>query len=213
MFSKSKEKRPRVLIREQRPVDASVSHYPPGKAPSRFDPGDFTLHRVLATRGDLGAATSYGKVIQARERARFGDCELARWTHATLLVSADGAMVESDIAGVELDHIGKYIGSDYVIVHVAASEAQREEACSFAMSRADATYYGMFRKVAPVVALATQKYVVAYPRKPEDMLPGDLAYFWGAASGEPEVARNRPSELASRLLGYTAVFKRSTPRP
>src|SRR5262249_27798714 len=109
MSRRSKEDRIRRLMRERGPAEVAVSHYPRGQAPERFVPGDFTLHRATATKGRQGATTTLGKLIQAGERARFGNSDFARWTHSALLVSDGGDICEAIESGVALDNIKKYL--------------------------------------------------------------------------------------------------------
>jgi hypothetical protein len=229
MGRRSKEDRIRTLMRERRPAEVAVSHYPPGQAPERFVPGDFTLHRATATKGRQGATTTLGKLIQAGERARFGNSDFARWTHSTLIVSDGGDICEAIESGVALDNIEKYRGSDYIVVHVSASPQQRELACGFARTRVGDSYgivnfiglafqalFGWTLSVhmdgqficSGLVARATEKYIESYPRSPEDMMPGDLAYFWDASSGEPLPALGLLGRLLNLLVLFVDLFRR-----
>jgi hypothetical protein len=186
--------------------DVAVSHYPAGQAPDTFVPGDFSLHRATTNKSRGGETTALGKLIQAGERVRFGNSDFARWTHSALIVSERGEIVEAIESGVSEDNIEKYRNTDYMIVHVAATDEQRTLACGFARSRVPDKYgivnfvglavqclFGWTLSVhlggqyicSGLVARATEKYIDGYPRTPEDMMPGDLAYFWDANSGEP----------------------------
>jgi len=218
-----------MLMRERRPADVAVSRYPPGQAPERFVSGDFTLHRATATKGRQGATTTLGKLIQAGERRRFGNSDFARWTHSTLIVSDGGDICEAIESGVALDNIEKYLGSDYIVVHVSASPQQRELACGFARTRVGDSYgivnfiglgvqalLGWTLSVhmdgqficSGLVSRATEKYIEAYPRSPEDMMPGDLAYFWDASSGEPLPALGLLGRLLNLLVLFVDLFRR-----
>jgi hypothetical protein len=212
-----------------KPAGVVVSHYPPGEAPDSFDPGDFSLHRATTTKGREGATTTLGKLIQAGERARYGDCDYARWTHSTLIVSTDGNICEALESGVAEDNIEKYRGSDYMIVHVNALPEQRALACGFAKTRVG-DRYGIVNFIAlafqallgwtlsvhmesqficsGLVARATEKYIESYPRGPEDMMPADLAYFWGATSGEPLPALGLFGRLLNLLVTFVDLFRR-----
>lgn len=216
-------------MRERRPAGVTVSHYPPGEAPDHYVPGDFSLHRATTTKGRGGATTTLGKLIQAGERVRFGDCDFARWTHSTLIVSEQGDLCEAIESGVALDNIEKYRGSDYLVVHVVASPEQRELACGFGRSHVG-DKYGVLNFVglavqalfgwnlsihmdgqficSGLVSRATEKYIVAYPRSPEDMMPGDLAYFWDAQSGEPLPALGLWGAALARLVAFVDLFRR-----
>jgi hypothetical protein len=229
MGRRSKEDRIRRLMRERRPAEVAVSTHPPGRAPERFVPGDFTLHRATATKGRRGATTALGKLIQAGERARFGNSDFARWTHSTLIVSEGGDICEAIESGVALDNIEKYLNSDYIVVHVSASPQQRELACGFARTRVGDSYgivnfiglafqalFGWTLSVhmdgqficSGLVSRATEKYIESYPRSPEDMMPGDLAYFWDASSGEPLPALGLLGRLLNLLVLFVDMFRR-----
>lgn len=222
----------RVL--ERRPANATVSHYPPGKSPDRFVPGDFSLHRATTTKGRGGATTMLGKLIQAGERTRFGNTDFARWTHSALIVSETGDIVEAIEKGVARNNIFKYRDTDYMIVHVTASDAQRELACGFADTRVG-DKYGIVNFIAlavqalfgwtisfhvdsqficsGLVSRATEKYITAYPRSPENMMPGDLAYFWDATSGEPLPALGFFGKLLNLLVTFVGLFRGGTGDP
>jgi hypothetical protein len=184
----------------------TVAHYLPGQEPESYTPGDFSLHRATTSKGKGGATTTLGKLIQAGERRRFGNTDFARWTHSTLIVGDNGDIVEANESGVERRNLSKYRDSDYMVVHVEATPAQRELATGFALKQVG-DEYGILNFVglavqslfgwnisvhmdsqficSGLVARATEKYIVAYPRSPESMMPADLAHYWGAQSGEP----------------------------
>jgi hypothetical protein len=181
-------------------------HYPPGQAPTSFVPGDFSLHRATTNRGRNGATTKIGRCIQAGERVRYGNTDFARWTHSALIVSETGDVCEALESGVARDNIEKYRGTDYMIVHPAGSPAQRALAGEFAEGRVGDQYgvldfaglavqclFGWNLSIqidgqficSGLVARATEKYIAGYPRASQDMMPADLAYYWGAESEEP----------------------------
>jgi hypothetical protein len=224
----------RTQLRSGRPADVTVSRYPPGEAPEVFVPGDFSLHRATTTKGRKGATTTLGKLIQAGERARYGDSDFARWTHATLIVSESGDICEAIESGVAQDNIEKYRGSDYLIVHVSASSVQRELACGFAKGRVGDSYgilnfiglafqalFGWNISIhvdgqficSGLVSRASEKYIAAYPRSSENMMPGDLAYFWDASSGEPLPALGVFGRMLNLLVSFVDLFRRSKGDP
>ena len=206
MLRRTRERKAQAAMAAVRRSGIAVSHYPAGEAPDRFVPGDFSLHRATANKTRGGETTALGKLIQAGERVRFGNGDFARWTHSALIVSERGDIVEAIESGVSEDNIEKYRNTDYMIVHVTATDEQRKLACGFARSRVPDKYgivnfvglalqclFGWTLSVhlggqyicSGLVARATEKYIDGYPRTPEDMMPGDLAYFWDASSGEP----------------------------
>lgn len=234
MSKRTKEAQILQTMRELRPVGVATSHYSPGEEPDVFVPGDFNLHRATTTKGRGGATTALGKLIQAGERARFGDSDFARWTHSTLIVSESGDICEAIESGVALDKIEKYRGSDYMVVHVNASPEQRKLACGFARSRVG-DKYGILNFVglafqalfgwtvsihmdgqficSGLVARATEKYIASYARSPENMMPGDLAYFWDATSGEPLAALGVIGRALNLLVAFVDLLRGSRGNP
>jgi hypothetical protein len=236
MSRRAREQRTIEEMRATRPAGVAVSHYAPGEAPERFVAGDFSLHRATATKGRSGATTMLGKLIQAGERARFGDSDFARWTHSTLIVSETGDICEAIESGVALDNIEKYRNSDYMVVHVSADPVQRGLACGFATGHVG-DKYGVLNFVglafqalfgwavsihmdgqficSGLVARATEKYIDAYARSPENMMPGDLAFYWDATSGEPLPALGPFGRLLNLLVAFVDLFRkhRGDPAP
>ena len=234
MSKRASEERIRAQMRARRPGGVTVTRYPAGEAPEQFVAGDFTLHRATTTKGRGGATTALGKLIQAGERARYGDSDFARWTHSTLIVSDRGDICEAIESGVALDNIAKYLGSDYMVVHVEASPVQRQLACGFAETRVG-DKYGVLNFIglafqalfgwnislqmdgqficSGLVARATEKYIDAYPRSPENMMPGDLAYFWDATSGDPLPALGTIGRLLNLLVAAVDLLRRNKGDP
>jgi hypothetical protein len=229
MSNRKREQAFRAAATATRPSGVSVKHYPAGQSPETFCPGDFSLHRATATKGAGGATTTLGKLIQAGERTRYGNSDYARWTHSALIVSADGDICEALEKGVVRDNISKYRGTDYLIVHVTASDDQRRLACGFAETRVG-DKYGVLNFIglaiqslfgwnlslhmdgeficSGLVSRATEKYIEAYPRSPENMMPGDLAFFWGAESGEPQPALGFVGQALNLLVAFVDLFRR-----
>jgi hypothetical protein len=225
---RAREEEVREQMLARRPSGVTVSRYRPGEAPEHFVPGDFSLHRATTTKGRGGATTMLGKLIQAGERARYGNSDFARWTHSTLIVSETGDICEANAVGVELKNIEEYRGSDYKIVHVDALPLQRELACGFAKGRVK-DKYGILNFVglafqalfgwnisvhvdgqficSGLVARSTEKYIDAYPRSPENMMPADLAFFWDAESGEPLPALGLFGRLLNLLVAFVDVLR------
>src|SRR5579871_3806211 len=140
MRRRAREEKIRAEMQVRRPPGVIVTHYPPGEAPATFVPGDFTLHRATTNKGRTGATTTIGKLIQAGERRRYGNCDFARWTHSALVVSETGDICEAIENGVARDNIDKYRNTDYMVVHVEAAPEQRALACGFANTRVGDKY-------------------------------------------------------------------------
>jgi hypothetical protein len=229
MARKAREVKGQAEMKAAARPAAEVTRYPPGAAPDALTPGDFSLHRATTNKARGGETTLLGKLIQAGERVRFGDSDFARWTHSTLIVSADGAIVEAIESGVTEGNIEKYRNTDYMIVHVTATAEQRALACGFARSRVPDAY-GIFNFVglalqslfgwtlsvhlggqyicSGLVSRATEKYIDGYPRSTDDMMPGDLAYFWGASSGEPLPPLGFAGRMLNLLVTFVDLFRR-----
>jgi hypothetical protein len=223
MLRRAREAKGQARMKELRQSGIVVSAYPAGQAPDTFAPGDFSLHRATTNRTRGGETTALGKLIQAGERVRFGNTDFARWTHSTLIVSEQGAIVEAIESGVRERNLSDYLNTDYVVVHATATAEQRSLACGFARTRVG-DHYGVVNFLAlalqclfgwtlsfhlggqficsGLVARATEKYIDGYPRSPEEMMPGDLAYFWDATSGEPKP----PLGLLGRALNLLVTI-------
>ena len=231
---RKREEQGQVAMRAARRPDVEVSHYPPGATPDVLVPGDFSLHRATSNKSRGGETTALGKFIQAGERVRFGNSDFARWTHSTLIVSEDGGIVEAIESGVSKGNISKYENTDYMIVHVRATLEQRALACGFALSRVPDSYgivnfiglaiqslFGWTLSVhlggqyicSGLVARATEKFIDGYPRTPEDMMPGDLAYFWGASSGEPLPPLGFIGRALNLLVTFVDFLRRGSGDP
>jgi len=106
----------------------------PGEAVGRPRPGDFLLVRGV---GWLGRGIRGYQRMCARgatERA------LAHWSHAALVVTNSGLLVEAIPAGVVLARIEKYRDQEYHYVHVALSDADRADVTRYAISCLQAKY-------------------------------------------------------------------------
>jgi hypothetical protein len=231
---KAREVKGQAAMRAARLSGIGVTHYPPGTQPDTFTPGDFTLHRATTNRTRGGETTALGKLIQAGERVRFGNSDFARWTHSTLVVSADGDIVEAISEGVRERNISAYLHTDYMVVHVEADAEQRALARGFARSRVGDDYgipnfislalqslFGWTLSVhlggqyicSGLVARATEKCIEGYPRATDDMMPGDLAYFWGASSGEPLPPLGALGRALNLLVTFVDFFRKGRGDP
>ena len=231
---RKREEQGQAAIKAARRPNVEISHYPPGATPDVLVPGDFSLHRASTNKTRGGETTALGKFIQAGERVRFGNTDFARRTHSTLIVSEDGDIVEAIESGVSKRNIAKYKDTDYMIVHVTSTPEQRALACGFALSRVGDSYgivnfiglalqslFGLTLSVhlggqyicSGLVARATEKCIDGYPRTPEDMMPGDLAYFWGANSGDPLPPLGIVGRALNLLVTVVDFFRKGSGDP
>ncbi len=64
-----------------------------------------------------------------------------------------------------------------------------------------------------LVARATEKYIDAYGRSPENMMPGDLAQYWDAQSGEPLPKLGFFGHFLDLLVTFFGLFRNRKPKP
>jgi hypothetical protein len=167
-----------------------VERHGPGEAVAEPRPGDFILIRGR----DWGSrlirwAQRYGARGWARR-------DLAHWSHAALVTSFDGHIVEVGPRGVVLQHLSKYRACEYHYVAVAATVKQRVAAVRYARSCLGQPYARLgFAALAlatligvpcvvpgggrhhcvSLVARALREAGATFDRGPEAMTPADLA--------------------------------------
>jgi hypothetical protein len=177
----------------------SVMHHPPGHLPQTCVPGDFFL--VCDWTEDL-----LGKLIRAGERTRFGNTDYARWSHSGMIETADGGIIEANQPGIQRANISKYRDADLYVVGVEQPTDRRALAVGFAELQVGSKYdvldfvalafqciFGVDFSLhtdrrficSGLVSRATEKYIDAYPRSSEAMMPADLADYWKVTSGQP----------------------------
>jgi hypothetical protein len=166
----------------------------PGTSISDPRPGDIVLVRGT---GWLGKSIRF--FIRMRCR-RSGDRSLAHWSHAGIIVSPQGHLVEVVHTGVILSHIEKYRDQEYHYVHLDLSAAERTRASRYAYSCLRQKY-GRWSFVllafavllgdpfevpdrgqqgcVALIARALQRAGVTFTRRPADMTPADLAREFG----------------------------------
>jgi uncharacterized protein YycO len=111
-------------------LPAKVERYGPGAEPSDFDPGDFILtHR----HKPMAALISWGQ----KRRFKGADAKFAHWSHAALIVSRDGDLVEAEATGVTRSAVGKYRAEEYHLVRLESqlSDDGRRAAVAYADSQ------------------------------------------------------------------------------
>ena len=157
-------------------------------------PGDIVLVRGV---GWLGKLIRF--FIRMRCR-RDGDRSLAYWSHAAIIVSPQGHLIEVIPAGVVLNRLENYREQEYHYVYLDLSVAERSRASSYAYSCLRQKY-GRFSFVllalavltgdwfgvpdrgqqgcVALIARALQRAGVTFARRPTDMTPADLARNFG----------------------------------
>lgn len=168
----------------------STQRYAPGAHLEGAQPGDFVLtHR----NGPIP------RLIRLAERARFRgpDRVYAHWSHAALVVSADGMIVEAEASGVQRSPISRYLASERHLVRLeGVGVEQRAAAARYAESQVG-NAFGFLELAASGISLLTGQtlrlqrashmmcsVLVArsleragqhFERPIEDILPADLA--------------------------------------
>lgn len=178
---------------------ATAERYGPGRAPRELTPGDFILtHR----KSFPSAVIAFGQALRFRGARR----PFARWTHAALIVSPDGDLIEALGGGVERTHISRYLDVEYHVVRVDASNSEREHVVAYAQAMADRHEAYDWWEIASLglqlltsgrftltvenhaicsglIATALERTGAIFPRMAASMMPADLAFYYGALSG------------------------------
>jgi hypothetical protein len=166
----------------------------PGESISDPRPGDIVLIRGT---GWLGKTIRFGLRMRYRSNE---DRPLAHWSHAGIVVSPRGHLIEVVPKGVVLNLLENYRAQEYHYVYLDLSAADRASASSYAYSclrqKYDrlgfvlltlATLTGEWFEVpdrgrqgcVTLIARALQRAGVAFARRPTDMTPADLAKNFG----------------------------------
>jgi hypothetical protein len=165
-----------------------------GESVSDPRPGDIVLVRGT---GWLGKSIRFGLRIGRRSKA---DRSLAYWSHAAIIVSSHGHLIEVVPAGVILNRLENYRDQEYHYVYLDLSAADRARASSYAYSCLRqkygrlsfilltlAVFTGDWFEVpdrgqqgcVALIARALQRAGVTFARRPTDMTPADLAKNFG----------------------------------
>jgi hypothetical protein len=157
---------------------------------SEVNPGDVIL---------IHGTTWLGALIRFFVRIRFRSTEerrFAHWSHAVLVVSPKGHIVEVNARGVVLRQLSSYKGHDCLYISVGLSASDRIIAVRFALSCLRErygvlgflllTFALLFRDrfrvrdfgqqgCAVLIARAFQQAGMSFERRPVEMTPADLA--------------------------------------
>jgi hypothetical protein len=170
------------------------THCGPGESITDPRPGDVVLVRGA---GWLGKAIRLFVRMRCR---RDGGRSFAHWSHAGIIVSPQGHLVEVVHTGVVLSHIEKYRDQEYHYVHLDLSAADRTRASRYAYSCLRQKYgrwsFVLFafavllgdrfevpdrgqQGCVALIARALQRAGMSFARRPTDMTPADLARKFG----------------------------------
>ncbi len=173
---------------------AHVTHHPPGDTATELQVGDFLLTGVIQ-QGLVSRAIKFGARLRGIPKP------FRRFSHAALVIDAEGTLAEALGQGVVRSPISKYAPANYVIVHTHVEGKDTEQVLAFAEAvLASRERYG-FVTIAGLAlyclsgtSLCIQKAGTAicsgfvsdaltrstfiWPRPPFSMMPGDLAQFF-----------------------------------
>lgn len=183
-------------------------------------PGDFLLsHRTWHP---------FSVLIRIGQRLRIrGDDhrDYCHWSHAALVTTEDGALVEMQKPGAVRGHVDDYRDLDCVLVRVHATEGDRAQAVEFAewciagerrigraaflslgLSCLTGSTFTFFHDGSMVcsalVARAQERTGAIFNRDPNHIAPADLAKYYGvrldARRGPAEALDGPPAVAASR---------------
>lgn len=106
----------------------SVERYGPGEAPELVRPADFILtHR---RRRPMPALITLAQRRRFRGPAR----AYAHWSHAALIVNAEGTLVEAEGTGVRRSPLGKYHQSEYHLIRMDGRLDDRQRLAAAGMA-------------------------------------------------------------------------------
>jgi hypothetical protein len=171
-----------------------VTHHPKGDTASDPRVGDFLLTGVTA-QGIVSWAIKAGSWLR-RYEPRY-----RRFSHAALVIAADGTLAEALAGGVQRSPLSKYDPADYVLVRTRVDEHDGRQVLDFAESVLTArtgygfpTIFGLDLYCLAGAQLCIQQAGTAicsgfvsdaltragyvWPRPPFAMMPADLARFF-----------------------------------
>ena len=147
--------------------------------------------------GWLGKSIRFFMRMRCR---RNGDRPLAHWSHAAIIVSTQGHLIEVIPSGVVLNRLENYRAQEYHYVYLDLSAADRVRASRYAYSCLRQKYgrwsfvllalavltgdwFGVPDRgqqgCVALIARALQRAGVTFARRPTDMTPADLAKSFG----------------------------------
>lgn len=161
---------------------------------SEYQHGDFIL-----THGN----TFFSRLIRFGQQISFwgADRVFTRWSHAALIVSNDGDLIEAVGAGVKRSHISDYAPTEYHLVNLntLADKHDRDQICTFAQTTIGQPYgiltcfsigiglltgcrltFGFDGQYvcSGLVARALERTSAIFDRSPSHILPADLAKYF-----------------------------------
>jgi len=194
------------LSERAEPPQSTAQRHGPGEAAPDPRPGDFIL-----THGDEWTS----RLIQWGQALRFQgeDRKYTRWNHTALIVGTDGEIVEALGTGIAERNLSEYAGTEYHLVRIDASPADRAEEAAFARFCLGAQYgyltvvsialtlltgakldFGLDGQLicSGLVARALERTAALFTRDPSHMMPADLAKIFAVEPPPPGTPKGVP---------------------
>ena len=169
----------------------SKSFFEKGREAQGFEPGDFILTK---RSGFLSSLIRTGQLIRFKGK-------YAKWTHAALIVSKDGDLIEALGRGVVRSHLSQYKKNKYHLIRLGemADEKDRQKMVNFAEWCLRYEYghltivsislclitgwkfmFGMDDRIicSALVARALERTRVIFDKNPSFIMPADLAKYF-----------------------------------
>lgn len=171
---------------------AEVVRFGPGQGTTETIPGDFILTHRHALYSWL---VSHGQSIRFRKDRRI----YAHWSHAALITSGTGDIIEARSKGVLEHTLKEYLHVEYHYVHLTMDDHDRAQAVKFAQACVGQEYgWGTIFGLAfcaltgskmqfgfngteicsGLVARALERGDYIFPKAPNTMMPADLASYF-----------------------------------
>jgi hypothetical protein len=170
-----------------------------------FKPGDFILTHE---KGWVHGLIRYGQSLRYRGKNRKHN----RWSHAALIVTPDGGLIEAVGKGVRRSHLDKYQSIEYHLVNIDAyaDERDRQQIVKFAESCLRHHYgyltlasislnlllggrinFSFERQIicSALVARALERSDVIFKKSPQHIMPADLAHYFGVTPPDKSVPK------------------------
>jgi uncharacterized protein YycO len=170
-----------------------IKRYGPGEVATKFKPGDFILthHHHPVSR-----------LIRLAQKVRGRERKYSYWSHAAVIVAADGSLVEAESKGVVRSPLSKYAAEEYHLVDLgdSADDRDRKQVAAFAESLVGQPFgfldmlsvglslftgakvnvsYASHLMCSALVARALERSDAIFDDEPSHMLPADLARHYG----------------------------------
>lgn len=196
---------------------STYKRYGPGESarPDSFKPGDFILsHEKSWVHGLI----RFGQSLRYRGKNRKHN----RWSHAALLATPDGGLIEAVGKGVRRSHLDKYKDIEYHLVNIDAyaDERDRQQIVKFAESCLRHSYgyltlasislslllgsrinFTFERQIicSALVARALERSDVIFKKSPHHILPADLAHYFRVTPPDKSVPKGPKRKAKFKL--------------